>query len=127
MSLRYIDTQEPWNGERIDGIRYARSIASKWTVAQLKKIGLEKVPPPDPVDPPASTRLHKTTIVRRMTNQEVTDMLAALDAHPDAKMAELYRATPTFDVTADEWPVMEAAFEAVLGEARAAEVLEPEF
>lgn len=81
------------------------------------------VPPPAPV----LTRVHKSTIIRRMTSQEVGDMLAALDAHPDPKMAELYRATPIFDHSADEWAVMEAAFVAVLGETRAAEVLEPEF
>lgn len=50
--LRFIDTQEPWNGERIDGIRYPRSIAIKWTEQELAAIGLEKTPPPEPVDPP---------------------------------------------------------------------------
>lgn len=49
--LRFIDTQEAWNGERIDGIAYPHSIATKWADAELEAIGLEKTPPPEPVDP----------------------------------------------------------------------------
>jgi hypothetical protein len=125
--LRYIDTQEPWDGERINGIAYPRSIETKWTTQELADIGLEVAPPPPPRELPPPSSIHKATIVRRMTSEEVAAMLAALDAHPDPKMAELYRATPTFNHNAPEWPVMEAAFVAVLGEERAAEVLEPEF
>lgn len=127
MALQYISSGERWRGERIEGIAYPLSIETKWTEAELAAIGLEKVPAPPAPEPTPLRHVHKSTIVRRMTSQEVGDMLAALDAHPDPKMSELYRATPIFDHSADEWPVMEGAFVAVLGETRAAEVLEPEF
>jgi hypothetical protein len=84
---------------------------------------IKTVAPPQAVP---KTQLGKATLIRRMTSEEVVDMRAALDAHPDAKMAELYRATTTFDTTAPEYPVLKGAFETVLGQARAAEVLEPE-
>lgn len=49
--LRFIDGHEPWGGERIDGQSHALNIGKVWTKAQLKKIGLETVPPPPEPDP----------------------------------------------------------------------------
>ena len=94
-----------------------------WAVGDGEAVQTVSPPP----DPPAPTRLEKATLVRRMTSAEVGDMLAALDAYPDPKLAELYRATVVFDSTSPEYPALEAAFVAVLGEDRAAEVLGPEY
>lgn len=49
--LRHIGTKEPWNGERIGGKAHAPNIGEIWTEAQLKKVGLEKVPPSPAVEP----------------------------------------------------------------------------
>lgn len=128
MTLRHIDSQEPWNPkEPIGGIRYPRAIATSWTVEELADIGLEHKPVPEPQPPAPATQLEKAELIRRMTSEEVGNMLAALDAHSDPKMAELYRATTVFDQAAEEYPVLEAAFIAVLGAERAAIVLEAQF
>lgn len=51
--LRFIESQEPWGGERIDGQSHPLNIGKVWTKAQLKKIGLETVPPtPEPEPQP---------------------------------------------------------------------------
>jgi hypothetical protein len=55
MMIRYIDTQEDWNGEAINDIRHPRNIEQLWSAAELAKIGLERYTPPKqepiPVDP----------------------------------------------------------------------------
>ena len=86
---------------------------------------IETVPPSAP--PPAPRYLEKATLVRRMTDAEVEQMQNALNAHPSAKMRELYWATVTFDHQATEFTVLKQAFIDTLGAARAAAVLEPEY
>lgn len=55
MALRYISTQETWQGERINGVAHPKSIEFNWTSGELAGIGLE-VFTVDPVDPaPASS------------------------------------------------------------------------
>ncbi len=53
--IRFIETQELWNGEPIDDLRYPKSIAELWTNEKLAGIGLERftpeAPEPEPVDP----------------------------------------------------------------------------
>lgn len=58
--LRFKETETPWTGERINGIAYPRSIATKWTEAELAAIGLEKTPPTEPVNTPAPRRTNGT-------------------------------------------------------------------
>lgn len=43
------DTFVPWSGEAINGIRYPRDIAQKWSAEDLKAIGLYKPEPADPI------------------------------------------------------------------------------
>ncbi len=53
--IRFIGTQELWNGEPIDDVRYPKSITKLWTDEKLAEIGLERFTPefpePDPVEP----------------------------------------------------------------------------
>ena len=54
MTLRYIDTQEPWNPKQpINGVRHPRNIEQLWSAADLAAIGLETVPAaaPEPTPP----------------------------------------------------------------------------
>ena len=51
MSLVYIDANEAWNGEPIDGIRHPISIENLWTAAELAAIGLKRSSPPAPLLP----------------------------------------------------------------------------
>jgi hypothetical protein len=51
MTLRYIDTQEIWRGQAINNVAHPRNIEQLWTADQLAAIGLEVVPPPEPVPP----------------------------------------------------------------------------
>ena len=75
---------------------------------------------------PARRWLDKATLIRDMTPAEVAQMEAALDAYPDRKLAELYRAVSVFDILSTEFPNLAAAFVQVLGQTRADALLQPE-
>jgi hypothetical protein len=75
---------------------------------------------------PKLTKLGKATLVRRMTAEEITGMVAFLEAFPDPKLQQLYEATVTFDTAAPEFPALKQAFLAQLPPERVAELLEPE-
>jgi hypothetical protein len=70
--LIYVETRQPWRGERIDGIRHPPNIESLWIDEKLRAIGLERAP--DSVPEP-----------RRLA---LADYQRALEAHVEAVAAE---------------------------------------
>ena len=56
MQLRYIATQQIWDGAAINDIRHPRNIATKWTDEELAAIGLERFEP-EPVAEPETDPL----------------------------------------------------------------------
>lgn len=51
MTLVYIASGEPWNGEPIDGFRHPPSIETLWSDEELAAVGLKKFLPPPPPEP----------------------------------------------------------------------------
>ena len=56
MPVRYIATQQIWDGEAINDVRHPRNIATRWTDEELAAIGLERFEP-EPVAEPETDLL----------------------------------------------------------------------
>lgn len=81
---------------------------------------------PAPVPAPTLTKLYKATLWRRVSDEEAELLHGALAQAP-FRLRLIFEAAQHLDTTDDDFPALRAGVVAALGEARADEILAPEF